>query len=161
PDVFIFFGILHSIAVASVIGLAFLRLPWPLTLAAAILVLAAPSFAASPALDAPWLSWLGLGVTPPRTLDYEPVFPWLAPFLFGMAVAQSGLARFAASAPAAWQPRGKPARSLCFIGRNSLLVYLIHQPVMFGTLSLVAQFLATSAPAIPTEDRPFIEACRS
>src|SRR5580704_11149664 len=47
PREFIFFGILHSIAVASVIGLAFLRLPWPVTISVAILVLVAPNFIAS------------------------------------------------------------------------------------------------------------------
>jgi uncharacterized membrane protein len=159
PDAFIFFGILHSIAVASLIGLLFLKAPAPATLAAAILVFALPHYLASPAFDAPWLVWLGLGTTSPITLDFEPVFPWLAPFLAGMAVAQFALARFARSAVAHWQPRLWPGRALAFAGRHSLIIYLVHQPLMFGTLSLVAQGLASSV-AIPPEDRPFVENCQ-
>jgi uncharacterized membrane protein len=160
PRQFIFFGILHSIAVASLIGLAFLKAPWPVTLIAALLALAAPSLLASPALDAPVLRWLGLGTTLPVTLDFEPVFPWLAPFLLGMAVAQLALPRFARSRLAGSRQRTTLGRALAFAGRHSLAIYLIHQPVMFGTLSLLAQLLAGSA-AVSAEDRPFIEACEA
>ena len=44
PDGFIFFGILHEIALASLLGLAFLRLPALLTLVVAALVIAAPFY---------------------------------------------------------------------------------------------------------------------
>jgi uncharacterized membrane protein len=160
PRQFIFFGILHSIAVASLIGLAFLKAPWPVTLIAALLALAAPSLLASPGLDAPVLRWLGLGTTLPVTLDFEPVFPWLAPFLLGMAVAQLALPRFARGRLAGSRQRSALGRALAFAGRHSLAIYLIHQPVMFGTLSLLAQLLAGSA-AVSAEDRPFIEACEA
>ena len=53
PDYYIFFGILHSIALCSVVGLAFLRLPVLLTLLAAAAALAAPWALAGPAFDAP------------------------------------------------------------------------------------------------------------
>ena len=45
PGAFIFFGILHEIALASLLGLAFLRLPALATLAIAALVIAAPLYA--------------------------------------------------------------------------------------------------------------------
>lgn len=160
PREFIFFGILHSIAVASLVGLAFLRLPWPVTLIGAIPVLLAPEFLAGPLFDAPWLRFLGLSTITPATLDFEPVFPWLSPFLVGMALAQFGLPRFAKSALAAWRPQDALFRAFAFAGRHSLAIYLIHQPVMFGTLSLIAQLTASST-SISEEDRPFVDACRS
>src|SRR4029077_19222232 len=160
PREFIFFGILHSIAVASVIGLAFLRLPWPATMIAAILVLLAPDFVASAVFDAPFLRWLGLSTITPATLDFEPVFPWLSPFLAGMALARLALPRFAISPLALWTPRRAPGRAFAWAGRHSLAIYLIHQPVMFGTLSLIAQLTLAGA-SVPDEDRPFVDACRA
>jgi len=160
PREFIFFGILHSIAAASVIGLAFLLLPWPVTLISALLVLLAPDFIADPFFDAPLLRWLGLSTVTPATLDFEPAFPWLSPFLAGMALAQLALPRFAKSTAAAWRPRHAPGGAFAFAGRHSLAIYLIHQPVMFGALSLIAQLTLAGASVSP-EDRPFVDACRS
>lgn len=160
PRQFIFFGILHSIAAASLIGLAFLKAPWPLTLIAALLALVAPSFVPSSAFDAPLLRWLGLGTILPATLDFEPIFPWLAPFLLGMAVSQLALPRSARSILAGWRPPTSSGGALVWAGRHSLAIYLVHQPVMFGALSLVAQLL-TAGTAVSDEDRPFLDACRT
>jgi uncharacterized membrane protein len=135
-------------------------MPWPVTVIGAILVLLAPGFLTGPIFDAPLVRWLGLSTITPATLDFEPVFPWLSPFLAGMALAQLALPRFAKSGVATWRPRHAPFRALAFAGRHSLAIYLIHQPVIFGTLSLVAQ-LSLSGASISAEDRPFVDACRS
>jgi len=160
PGEFIFFGILHSIGVASLVGLGFLRMPWPATLLAAILVLVAPDFIAGPAFDAPLLRWLGVSTITPSTLDFEPVFPWLSPFLAGMALAQLTLHYFTKISVAGWRPQHAPGRMLAFAGRHSLAIYLIHQPVMFGTLSLIARLALAPAP-VSTEDQPFVDACQA
>jgi uncharacterized membrane protein len=160
PEQFIFFGILHSIAVASLVGLLFLKAPAPLTLAAAILAFVLPWLIASPIFDAPALVWIGLGTQLPSTLDFEPVFPWLSPFLAGMAAAQLYLRRFAATRLAGWQPKVRPARGLAFAGRHSLAVYLVHQPLMFGALSLLALALS-GGPDSAAQDRPFLENCQA
>lgn len=134
PDAFIYFGILHSIAVASVLGLAFLRLPVPVTVAVATAVLIVPQLWPAGLIDAPWLVWTGLTTSVPRTLDYEPVFPWFGPFLFGIAAARlaavAGLLRAHGAVPARlWHWLGWP-------GRHSLAIYLIHQPVLIGAIWL-------------------------
>lgn len=130
PDAFIFFGILHSIAAASVIGLVFLRLPVAVTLLAAAAVFILPQVWRSGFFDAPWLVWTGLSVTVPRTLDFEPVFPWLAPFLAGLA-----LARMLAGAGLLPQAvAGKGWHWLGWPGRHSLAIYLLHQPVLIGAI---------------------------
>jgi uncharacterized membrane protein len=161
PEEFIFFGILHAITVASVVGLAFLRAPWPVTLLGAIAALILPSLASSPIFDAPSWRWIGLGTVVPRTMDYEPVFPWVAPFLFGMAGANFLFSSFATSAAASWKPSAWPGQILSWAGRHSLAIYLIHQPLMFGTLALVAQALSSNGQIPKEEDRPFLDACRA
>jgi uncharacterized membrane protein len=59
-DVFIFFGILHAIAAASLLGLLFLRVPVAGLLALAALAFAAPSFARAEVFDPWWMWWTGL-----------------------------------------------------------------------------------------------------
>ena len=161
PQEFIFFGILHAIAVASVIGLAVLRAPWPLTLLCAIAVLVLPSLVSSSIFDSPPLRFIGLGTIYPRTMDFEPVFPWIAPFLFGMAWAQFRLSHFAKSAAAAWTPSAEPARLISWAGKHTLAIYLVHQPLMFGTLPLIAQAVGSDSQIPKEEDRPFLDACQA
>lgn len=135
PDSFIFFGILHAIAFGSVVGLAFLRLPAVLTLAAAAAVVVAKPHLQTGLFDAPWLAWLGLTTWPVRSVDFVPVFPWLAATLAGISVAK------VAAAAGLWDTlRGRMAaagRILGWPGRHSLAIYLIHQPILIGCLWLM------------------------
>lgn len=133
PDSWIFFGILHSIALASLIGLAFLRLPPLVTLIAAGIAIALPAFLRSPAFDAPWFWFLGLSETLPRSNDYVPLLPWIGALLAGIAVA-----RFMVDGGRlGWIERLPPGpRWLRWGGRHSLTVYLLHQPVLIAGLYL-------------------------
>ncbi len=131
-DSFIFFGILHSIALASLLGLAFLRWPvWVLGVVA-VVVIALPRMARFEVLDGPLFYWTGLGTIAPYTMDYEPVFPWFGIFLLGMALAKLMLARGPLTRGVApvWLAR------LTWPGRHSLVIYLVHQPVLIGLFSI-------------------------
>ncbi|MDQ0320055.1 putative membrane protein [Pararhizobium capsulatum DSM 1112] len=150
PDAFIFFGILHSIAAASVIGLLFLRLPPVLTLAVAAAAFAAPFYLRSPVFDMPALWWVGLSETLPRSNDYVPLLPWLAPFLAGLALARIALSTGLTERMASINTRGRLARGLSFGGRHSLAVYLIHQPLLFSLVYLFALVFPAPQPD-PTE----------
>lgn len=134
PDSFIFFGVLHCIALSSVLALPFLRLPPVLVLAFAALVAAAPFLVASPALDAPALRFLGLGVTLPRTNDYVPLFPWFGAVLAGLAAARLVPPRLSGTPLARWRP-GRLGRALALAGRHSLAIYLVHQPLLLALLT--------------------------
>jgi uncharacterized membrane protein len=133
PDEFIFFGILHCIAVASVLGLLFLRLPAALTFVVGLGVIALPSLWRSAVLDPSWLLWTGLGTVAPRTNDYEPLFPWFGPVLLGIAATRWWLRAGARGGKAGGGAVGRPLR---WAGRHSLALYLIHQPVLIGALLL-------------------------
>ncbi len=138
PQGFIFFGILHQIALASLLGLAFLRLPALLTLTAAASVVALPLLFRSVAFDAPWLWWVGLSATIPLSNDYVPLFPWFGAVLAGIGAARLAerLGLFGQLARIA-MPRA--AAPIALAGRHSLLVYLVHQPLLIGGLWLFAQ----------------------
>lgn len=157
PNGFIFFGILHQIALASVLGLAFLRLPAAVTLVVAALAIAAPHYLRSPFFDDPWWWWTGLSENRPRSNDYVPVFPWFAAVLIGIAAARIAartglLERLAALGVPRW------TWPLSFGGRHSLAVYLIHQPVLIACVWLFAQVFPAAEQ--PREAR-FVQACEA
>jgi len=156
PDGFIFFGILHEIALASLLGLAFLRLQALLTLLVAALVVAAPLYLRFEAFDHPWLWWVGLSAVNPRSNDYVPLFPWFGAVLAGIAVtkfatASGVLARLADLVP------GRFANPLVFIGRHSLAFYLIHQPLLIGCVWLFSQVMPAQ---IETPQVNFLKTCQ-
>lgn len=158
PRDFIWFGILHCIAVSSVLGLALHRLPaWALAVLAA-LALAAPSFLAAPFFDAPALRWIGLMTYFPRTNDYVPLLPWFGMVLIGMAAARAALNAGMAERLARWKADGRAAGVLRWMGRHSLIFYLVHQPALLGAL-----FLVTLVPGIGgrAEETAFLRQCEA
>ena len=156
PDSYVFFGILHAIAASSLIGLIFLRLPVLVTLLAAAAALAAPFFLAAPAFDAPLLAFIGLRTYPPTTNDYVPLLPWVSPLLLGIALGRlvPSLAIRRSIAP----DLGAIGRGLRFLGRHSLLIYLLHQPILFGATTLAAGYFK---PAINDAEGDFLSGCEA
>ena len=143
PAEFIHFGILHAIAAFSLIGLAFLRLPAAVTLAAAAAALALPFAYRSGFFDHPALWWTGLMPVPPRSNDYVPLFPWIAAFLAGL-----GFGRIALDSGFIERLRGRVSADtpLAIAGRHSLLVYLVHQPVLIALVWLFSQVVPAPMP---------------
>lgn len=127
----IWFGILHAIAAASLLGLVTLRLPWPATLALAALIFAAAWGPRFPAFDPIWLVWTGLAETRPMMGDYVPLIPWAAPALAGIALANAlRIDDWRGTRPSPLLHR------LTFPGRHSLIIYLVHQPILIGLFNL-------------------------
>lgn len=158
PESYIFFGILHCIALSSVLALPFLGRSPVLALAAGILCLAAPHFLTDPALDAPWLDWLGLGQAQPSTNDYVPIFPWFGLVLFGVAAGMAALRRMETTALSRWRATSPLARTLVWAGRQSLPIYLLHQVVLLALLYGVLQIVGPNPVA---EARPFMRQCEA
>ena len=139
PRSYIFFGVLHGIAVLLVI----VRLTagwgwwlWPLGAAAIALPhVVAQLHAANPSLDvlnrAP-LHVLGLVSRKPVTEDYVPVFPWLGVMWWGMAAGRWLLAHRRDALTGALARGASP---LAWLGRWSLSWYMVHQPVLIGAVA--------------------------
>ncbi|MBN9438390.1 heparan-alpha-glucosaminide N-acetyltransferase [Bosea sp. (in: a-proteobacteria)] len=157
PENFIFFGILHHIALASLLALPFLRLPALALALVAAAWFALPFILGGEVFESEWLSWLGFGPWP-YTADFVPLFPWFACVLAGMALGKLALARAPEGDWALWRARSAPARLVALGGRNSLIVYLVHQPLFIGALML---FMQLSGPKLPdAEAVPFLSACQ-
>lgn len=157
PQGFIFFGILHHIALASVLGLLFLRLPALVTAIAAVLVILAPSYLRHEFFDHPAFWWVGLSTVNPQANDYVPIFPWFGAVLLGIATAKLAWAGGLFQRLAEWRP-GPWSRPAGFGGRHSLAVYLTHQPVLIGAIWLFALVFPPQPRIMPGD---FVRACQA
>ncbi|HEY2862746.1 MAG TPA: heparan-alpha-glucosaminide N-acetyltransferase [Casimicrobiaceae bacterium] len=134
PKTFITFGVLHCIAVASVLA-------WPAAgharaaLVAGIAIVAVGNAVQLPLFDAPWLQWVGLMTHKPAAEDYVPVLPWLGVVLIGIAMGHwLAMCEFHPLRPLSQIT----PRWLDWLGRHSLIVYLVHQPVLIGLLRVLS-----------------------
>lgn len=134
---FVIFGILHVIGFSIVAAYPFLKLNRWLTLAAGLVIIGLGFWVDGLRAEGPWLIWLGVKQVGISMVDYYPVLPWFGVSLLGVFAGHTfyphGRRTFNlpewGSAPA--------ARGLQFLGRHSLAIYLIHQPVLIGTLTLL------------------------
>jgi uncharacterized membrane protein len=133
---FIWFGVLHFVALALLLGRAWMRTAAPSWLAA-LLALGAGLGLHSTHFDPDALSWIGFATIKPATEDFVPLLPWLAAVFAGLALAPRWRAHgFRAPGPLArWAQR--PPRLLLALGHWPLTIYLLHQPVLFGLMSLI------------------------
>ncbi len=136
PRSFIWFGVLHAIAVSLVLARPLVRRP-VLALAIGIAMILAGNLFAAPAFDTPALGWIGFATVRPPTEDYVPLFPWMGVLLVGIALGHALAARdFRPVRGLAHAPR-----VLHVLGRHSLAVYMLHQPLLMGLAWTIAAVL--------------------
>ena len=134
PQSFIWFGVLHAIAVSLVVVRPLVSRP-VVAMAVGIAIIVAGVLFTSTTFDNRFLGWIGFVTAKPVTEDYVPIFPWTGVILLGIAAGHA-LVRTdfrAVRSLGSWPP------PLAFLGRHSLAVYMIHQPLLFGLLWLVAR----------------------
>ena len=131
------FGILHAIAVSGLISLLLLKLNSLSLTLLAFLILLINLLIPQPLQGNYFWQWLIYTTETPNSLDYRPIIPWITPFILGMASYQLfkrwGLLE---------TRNGTVHRELAilsWLGRNSLIIYLIHQPILFGGFLLFLQ----------------------
>jgi uncharacterized membrane protein len=138
PQGYVVFGILHLIGVSVMLSPLFFRLrAW--NIPAGIFCILIGWFVISRmSLQTPSMLLLPLGIHGPSfwSVDYTPLFPWLGVVLVGMGVGAflyaGGTRHFTL------QPLPDLfVRPLSFLGRHSLVIYLVHQPVIIFLLALV------------------------
>jgi uncharacterized membrane protein len=125
PTQWIYFGTLHCILCGSLLGAFFVHqraLAWALMSLLLILQYATP-------YDIQWVS----SIIRKPSMDFIPIYPWFWVVLAGIVLGPfMGQIKVLQKLP--------DSRFLNFLGQHSLKIYLIHQPVIFGTLWVI-QFL--------------------
>lgn len=130
PDSYIYFGVLHGMAVMLIVARLMHRAGGWLMIMGVLMVLA-PRYIQHPFFDTRATDWVGLVTHKPVTEDYVPLLPWLGVMLWGMWLAQVLMrhrpAWLRAPASSAWAlPRT--------LGQWSLTFYMVHQPLLLGAL---------------------------
>lgn len=132
----VIFGILHLIGASIILAYPFLRLRLVNLLAGlSIVVLGAYLQTETVAVTgAAGVLLAPLGVEPVGLYmpDYRPLVPWFGVVLVGLFFGNAAYGRRNAGVADTEGPRC--AAPLAFLGRHSLLVYLIHQTVLIATL---------------------------
>jgi uncharacterized membrane protein len=132
PVTFIWFGVLHAIAVTLVLARPLVRYPRA-ALTIGLVVIAAGLALSNPVFNQFAFGWIGFMTAKPYTEDYVPLFPWAGVVLCGIAVGHSLVRNgFAVLAPIA-----APPRWLAWLGRHTLAFYMLHQPMLLGVLWVV------------------------
>jgi uncharacterized membrane protein len=133
PESWIWFGVLHAIAVSLVLARPLVRRP-ALALVIGAAVISAGNLYSNAMFDNRALGWIGFMTAKPRTEDYVPLFPWTGVLLVGIVAGHAVVAR--ELRPLAFAARWP--RWMAWLGRHSLPIYMVHQPLLLGALFLVA-----------------------
>ena len=131
---YIVFGILHLIGISVMISPLFFRFK-KYNLVWGLLFIITGYFL--PMINGPaWLLPFGIHPATFWSVDYEPVFPWTGIVLIGMGIGEylypGGVRKYAIpSIPSFFM------QPLAFLGKHSLMIYLIHQPLIILLLAIV------------------------
>ncbi len=129
------FGVLHLIGLAIVLSYPFLGLRyWNLLLGVA--AIAGGSYLARLQMAGPWLLWLGVKSENFFAVDYFPLLPWFGAILWGVFLGNTLYAGHRRNFALRDRSHLPLIRWGCYLGENSLLIYLIHQPLLISLLYL-------------------------
>ena len=133
----IIFGILHLIGTITILAYPFLSLRWAnLPIGLGMITLGVPLNQVP--VSHSWLLLLGLKPPMLLQLDYFPLLPWFGVALLGVFISQNlypgGIRHF--NLPDWVGQTG--LKQLVWLGRHSLAIYLIHQPILIATLNILS-----------------------
>lgn len=132
---FIVFGVLHLIGLSLLLAYPFLRMH-KANIIFGLLFILLGIYLQNISVGFPWLLWLGLAPPDFYSVDYFPVFPWFGVILVGMGLGGLLYPGYLRRIPVHDLSILLFVRALAFLGRNSLAIYLVHQPVIIALLYL-------------------------
>ena len=131
---FIVFGVLHCIGLSILLAYPFIRYRLSALLVGLLCISLGIAFRFMFTVDFPWLLWLGFVPTQFYTLDYFPLLPWFGIVLIGIFLGNSLYHNNTRKFRVKNYSHSIISRFLCFLGRHSLIIYLLHQLIIVGIL---------------------------
>lgn len=136
--IIIYFGVLQCLGVCMMVWPLLKRLPWwGLAAVGASLAALGLYMDTLPGIDSVWLMPLGLPWKGFYTADYFPLLPNLGFFLLGAAIGRTAYRAKQSLLPRV-NENAAPLRFLKWCGKNSLFIYLAHQPILAGLCMALA-----------------------
>ena len=136
PQDFIVFGVLHFIGIAIILEYPFLNKKY-LNLILGILFIILGLILAQFTVSYPWLLWLGLKPLGFITVDYFPLLPWLGVVSLGLFAGKTLYQGYKRKFRLPDLSKNHFTLLFSFLGRHSLLIYLLHQPLIILVLYLL------------------------
>lgn len=140
PDKPIMFGVLHCIGFCIILSIPFLKLKPAYAVISAVTIILLGLIMAMLPMEDPTMVHLAAGLhqagVSTYTIDYFPLFPWFGITLLGITLGnilyKDNKRRFRFPDLSKY----KPVTMFSWMGQHSLAIYLLHQPVIAGVLSL-------------------------
>jgi uncharacterized membrane protein len=136
PKFVILFGILHFLAICMMLSIYFIKLKMYQLFGIGALILALATVVSKIRVSYNYLFIFGICSNKFVSADYYPLIPWLGIFLYGIAIGKLVYSRkrsiFTFNAG---------ENFVSSMGRNTLICYLLHQPVIMGIITLVKYLL--------------------
>ena len=134
---FIFFGILHLLTFCSLAGFVLIKARNTYFIFFIFLIILLVSITNLKFELPDYISWIGLNISVPNTNDFYPVIPWIIYFLMGLWFGKLLNLKILNSSKWIFDEKeitshGKIFRVLLLSGRNSLIIYILHQPIFFS-----------------------------
>ena len=145
-NTFVFFGILHLLSACTLLGILIYRIPPTLIIFIGLLIIIFEPYLISEFYEPKYLAWTGLYSGSTGSVDFYGFIPWSSAYIFGLGFSKI-----------IFRKRGEEIRINNFLffktsrnsilikiffwmGRNSLLVYLTHQPILMGLIYTYVNF---------------------
>ena len=133
PQEFILFGVLHFIGISIILSYVFLKSKYlNLFLGMSIIILGI--YLGNFTFDFNWLLWLGFIPNNLETVDYFPLIPWFGVVLIGLFFGGLLYKNYHRQFKIPDLSKTYFVKTFSFLGRNSLIIYLVHQPILIVIL---------------------------
>jgi uncharacterized membrane protein len=133
-DGYIVFGVLHCIGLSILLAYPLIRFRNLSLILGVLCIILGVFLRIAVIVDFPWLLWLGFVPSDFYTLDYFPLLPWFGVVLIGIFLGNSFYQNNARKFSLKDHSQFMLSRGLCFLGRHSLIIYLLHQLLIVGLL---------------------------
>jgi len=132
---FIIFGILHFIGIAIILAYPFVKFINPvLNIIFGVVIIFLGTIVSILRFNFPYLLWLGFIPSNFHSLDYFPILPWFGIILIGISFGKIFYLDGKRIINIPDLSKFKAVKVFSFLGRHSLFIYLIHQPIMIALL---------------------------